>query len=384
MDDATVIRYASLFARFRAPVRVVALAVITALVAAQCPQPGLHGRGLVILITLVLTVLMSAGSVLAPERLPTVRVAVEVLACGILSGFDPGTTGVLLVFVGLDAASNLPPSSAAGFTAVAIVTQVLATVIASNPATDTAYSLAAAGGFLLGSTIRQSALRAEQAELRLADLERVEIERTRSMHLAERANAAREIHDVLAHSLGALIVQLDAVNGLMAGQEPDLDAIRPILRDAHQNALDGLSEARDAVRSLRDDVKPLETSIRQLTDGNPGISLRISGPTRPVPADVAYMVRRIVQEAVTNATKHASGSPIAVQLDFSQTCLDVIVSDSGRPPDVGPSVLVSTGGGYGLQGMRERAEMIGASLCVGPDTTGWRVHLSVPFKNGPR
>jgi signal transduction histidine kinase len=376
--------YAVVMARFRVQARLAALVVITVLIASQRPRPGPHGRGLVILVTLVMTVAAQVVAALFPRRQTTFRTVVEVLACGVLAAFDPGTPAVLLVFVGLNAAESLPPARAGFFTALAVVTEALASVVASNPAADAAYGLAAAGGFLLGTSIGQSTLRAEQAELRLADLERAEIERSRAAHLAERADAAREIHDILAHNLGALIVQLDAVNALLEGDDPNLGAIRPVLRAAHQHAVDGLAEVRQAVSSLREDLKPLEASVRQLTDMNPKASLEISGPPRPVPAHVALMVRRIVQEAMTNAAKHAPGSGVAVQLSFGPTCLDVTVTDDGRPAGAGPGMLAGTGGGYGLQGMHERAELIGARLDAGPQGAGWQVHLAVPVRDAPR
>jgi signal transduction histidine kinase len=92
------------------------------------------------------------------------------------------------------------------------------------------------------------------------------------------------------------------------------------------------------------------------------------------------MVRRIVQEAITNAAKHAPGSAVAVQVAFQPGALDVMVTDEGRPPDVEPSVLAGTGGGYGLEGMRERAELIGAHFTAGPQSSGWQVRLSVPYR----
>jgi signal transduction histidine kinase len=370
-------KYAAYVSRARVQARLGGLAALTVILATQSPHPDGHGRGLVILVALVLTAAAQGTAVLVPHRNATVRTAIEVLACGILAGYDPGISAALLIFAGLDAAESLPPSTAGYFTA-------LATLAASKPAADAAYGLVTIGGVLLGTTIRQSALRAEQAELRLADMERAEIERSKAAHLAERAEAAREIHDILAHNLGALIVQLDSVNALMESNEPNLDAIRPVLRDAHQHAVDGLAEARDAVSSLREDVKPLEISMRELTEGDPGASLQISGPPRTVPADVAFMVRRIVQEAITNAAKHAPGSRVAVQVDFQPSSLDVRVTDDGRPPDVGPSVLAGTGGGYGLEGMRERAELIGAEFSAGPQSGGWQVHLSVPDRVAER
>jgi signal transduction histidine kinase len=384
MTDVAVSRYAVYVGRFRVQARLAVLALLTVLIATQHPEPGWHGRRLIVLVALVATVATEAASVLFPPRLATARIAVEALACGILAGYDPGTAAVLLLFVGLDAAASLPPSTAGYFTALAVVATALATVVAGNPAADAAYGLVAVGGFLLGTTIRQSALRAEQAELRLADMERAEIERSKAAHLAERANAAREIHDILAHNLGALIVQLDAVNALMEGDHPNLDVIRPVLRDAHQHAVDGLAEARHAVSSLRENIKPLEISIRQLTEGNPRASLQLSGSPRPVPADVGFMVTRIVQEAMTNAAKHAPGSRVAVQVAFQPSSLDVTVSDDGRPPDVEPSLVAHTGGGYGLEGMRERAELMGAHLTAGPNGSGWQVHLTIPYRIAQR
>jgi signal transduction histidine kinase len=382
ITGSAVGRYDVWVSRARVRARLGALAVLTAILSTESPHPGGHGRDLVILIALVVTVASQVAAVLAPHRNASLRIGIEALGCGILVGYDPGVSAALLIFVGLDAAGSFPPATAAYFTALAVVTAPLATLAASNPAADGAYGLVAIGGFLLGTTMRQSALRAEQAELRLADVERAEIERSKAAHLAERANAAREIHDILAHNLGALIVQLDAVNALMESDQPDLDAIRPVLRAAHQHAVDGLGEARDAVSSLRGDIEPLEISMRQLTEGSPSASLQISGAPRAVPADVGFMVRRIVQEAITNAAKHAPGSRVAVQVAFQPSSLDVKVIDDGRPPGVEPSVLAGTGGGYGLEGMRERADQIGARLSAGPQNGGWQVHLMVPYR-GP-
>ena len=99
--------------------------------------------------------------------------------------------------------------------------------------------------------------------------------------------------------------------------------------------------------------------MRQLAAANPSTSLQISGAPRAVPADVAFMVRRIVQEAITNATKHAPGSRVAVHVAFKPSSLDVTVTDNGRPSDAETSALAATGGGFGLEGMRERAALIG-------------------------
>jgi signal transduction histidine kinase len=96
------------------------------------------------------------------------------------------------------------------------------------------------------------------------------------------------------------------------------------------------------------------------------------------------MVRRIVQEAITNASKHAPGSRVTVHVAFQPGSLDVTVTDDGRPSDMAPSALAGSGGGYGLEGMRERAALIGARLTAGRLGRGWQVHLTVPDRVAPR
>ncbi len=371
-------RYALYRGRYRDQVRLGALVLIGVLIATSRPYPSGHGRGLVILVALVVALGSQVAAVVIPDRFPVLRSTVEMVSSAVLAAYDPGTAGVLLAFSGLDAAASLPSSTGAFVTALGVVTALLATLISSNPLVNALYGLAAVVGFLLGTTIRQYVLRAEQAELRLADAERAEIERAKALRLAGRAEVAREIHDILAHNLGALVVQLDAVNALLERDRPNLDGIRPILRDAHRHAVDGLAEARQAVSSLREDSKPLAASLRQLVDSVPGASLEVDGPRRDPPADVSLVVRRITQEALTNAMKHAPGAEPTVRIEFRPASIVLTVADSGRPDAVAPAPLAATGGGYGIEGMRERADMIGAALRAGPEGPGWKVELNVP------
>ena len=278
MTDVAISRYAVYIGRFRVQARLVALAFLTVLISTQHPHPGGHGRSLIILIALVVTVATQAVSVLFPHRGATVRVAVEALACGILAGYDPGTAGVLLVFVGLDAAESLPPANAGFFTGLAVVATVLATVVASNPAADAAYGLVAVERFPARhdhQTVRAAGGTGRAPNGRHGTSR--DASDPRPPTWPSGPMPAREIHDILAHNLGALIVQLDAVNALLEGDHPNLEAIRPVLRDAHQHAVDGLAEARHAVSSLREDSQPLEISIRQLTEGH---SRRFAGDSR--------------------------------------------------------------------------------------------------------
>ncbi|MFZ0665756.1 MAG: histidine kinase [Acidimicrobiales bacterium] len=371
-------RYALYRGRYRELVRLAALIVIAVLISTSHPYPALHGKGLVILVALVVTIGLQASVVLIPGRQPVARTTLEMVAAAILAAYDPGSSGALLVFAGLDAAASLPPEGGAFLTGVGVVTGVLTTLIASRPLADGLYGLAIVGGFLLGITIREYVLRVENSELRLADVQRAELERGKAVRLAERAAAAREIHDILAHNLGAIVVQLDVVNALLDNDSPNLAGIRPVLRDAHRHAVDGLAEVRQAVSSLREDSKPVTVSLRQLVDSVPQAELQIDGPERDLPPDVSIVVRRIAQEAVTNSMKHAPGAVCTVRLEFRAGSVVLSVSDGGRPSGSDPAPLAATGGGYGIEGMKERAEMIGAVLTTGPDGAGWKVELEVP------
>ena len=127
-----------------------------------------------------------------------------------------------------------------------------------------AWCVVAVVGFLAAAGRKQYVLRAEEAELRLADAERAREEHARAAALAERANAAREIHDILAHSLGALVLQLDALDAVLDGETPDHGRAVELLARARALAVEGLNEARQAVGTLRTDAPPLIDALRQL------------------------------------------------------------------------------------------------------------------------
>ena len=240
-------------------------------------------------------------------------------------------------------------------------------------------------GFLAAAGRRQYMLRAEEAELRLADAERAREEHARAAALAERANAAREIHDILAHSLGALVLQLDALDAVLDAETPDHGRAAELLARARALAVEGLSEARQAVGTLRTDTPPLIDGLRQLVDaGAGGGNLEISGTPRAISAEGAVALRRTAQEGLTNAAKHAPGAAPKVQLAFLPAEVVLTVTDTGGAHNGAPGSLAHTGGGYGIEGLRERAELLGGTLTAGPLGAGWQVTLRVPDDQGRR
>ncbi|MDH6439495.1 signal transduction histidine kinase [Streptomyces sp. SAI-144] len=194
-----------------------------------------------------------------------------------------------------------------------------------------------------------------------------------SAALAERARIAREIHDVLAHSLSAQLVHLEAARLLIEGGA-DRDQILERVVAARGMARDGLAETRQALSALRGDMTPLEEFLTQLVGTADGAETTISGERRPLPAEASQAVRRVAQEALTNVRKHAPGAKIRVWLEYGEDRVTLVVRDSGGSP----GELGATGGGYGLLGMRERAELLGGSLDAGPDDEGFVVTLKVP------
>jgi signal transduction histidine kinase len=206
--------------------------------------------------------------------------------------------------------------------------------------------------FLAGQSRRQYVL----AEIRSREL--VE-EQARTDVLAARTQIASDIHDVLAHSLGGLVIQLDAVDALL--ESGDTKSAAAKVHDARALAAEGLGEARRAVAALSeppadtDDVVPGESvtaDVVALVDAHRSLGGRArfsqEGEQSAVSAPAAVALRRAVQEGLTNARKHAPGKPVSVSLHWSSGAVELEISNP-LGIDAGSAV-----GGHGLVGMRER------------------------------
>ncbi|MCK7627835.1 histidine kinase [Streptomyces sp. RS10V-4] len=196
--------------------------------------------------------------------------------------------------------------------------------------------------------------------------------------LAERGRIAREIHDVLAHSLSAQLVHLEAARQLIQ-RSTDLEADRAQLLErvvaCRGMAREGLDGTREALSALRGEMAPVEDFLRDLTAAE-GVQLDVVGDQRALPAEAGLAVRRVAQEALTNARKHAAGARVSVRLEYAEDSVGLVVRDSGGSGAQGE--LAHSGSGYGLLGMRERAELLGGTLESGPDEEGFVVRLRVP------
>ncbi len=224
---------------------------------------------------------------------------------------------------------------------------------------------------LFGMGRRESRRRAEQRELALVAGARVTEEHARAAALAERARIARDVHDVLAHSLSALAVQLQGARLMVQRDGAPPDTVAQIER-AQRLAADGLAEARRAVTALRTEPVDLAAGLRALVDETPAATLEIDGEPDAVGATAHETILRTAQEALSNVRKHAPGAPVSVRLSHHDGATELEVRDHAGPP------APARAGGYGLVGMAERAALAGAQLDAGPVEDGWRVRLTIP------
>ena len=235
---------------------------------------------------------------------------------------------------------------------------------------------------MFGLNRRSYRVHAEQSAALLAEHQRLQAERRRADVLDERTRIAREIHDVLAHSLGALGIQIQAAKAMLTDRG-DVDRAVGALTTAQRMAADGLTETRRAVHALRVDTLPLGEELAAVVDTHRQryhvpVTLETSGVARALPPDAALALLRAAQEAMVNAAKHAPGQRIAVRLDYGDddVRLSVVNSLDGTSA---PVRRPGSTGGYGLTGMRERLRLLKGTLLAGPNEDEWTVTTELPL-----
>jgi signal transduction histidine kinase len=213
---------------------------------------------------------------------------------------------------------------------------------------------------------------------RLQDLTR-QLEHERELNVAravadERARIARELHDVVAHTISVVAIQADAAE---AALDADPARARGPLETIRRSAAEALTEMRRLLAVLRADEPPGELAPSPSLERLPAlidraraagvqVTLEVTGPSRPVPASLDLSAYRIVQEALTNVGKHAAGAPASIVLDWGQDALAIEI----RNPGPNGERADSNGAGHGLIGMRERVRMLGGEFDAGPATGG--------------
>jgi signal transduction histidine kinase len=214
--------------------------------------------------------------------------------------------------------------------------------------------------------------------LLLAELEEARDDQARAAAAEERASIARDLHDILAHSLSGLSIQLEVARKVASNLDVPTELKDPI-DGAAGLAKQGLIEARAAVSALRygdelglNQLPELVEKLRR--DFKLDVSYAVDGTPRPVSPELGLALYRVAGEALTNVARHATGARARVELFFSSGEVRLSVIDDGGTP----SELSTKGSGWGLAGVQERIKRLGGDLAVGPSGLGWRVVATVP------
>ncbi|MEV6066490.1 histidine kinase [Nocardia sp. NPDC052001] len=310
-----------------------------------------------------------------------------VLSVAVLT--DPLWFGITMAAVTVTAmcvSAVLAGSSATGFLGIAISVVVLT---------------------LAGWNRRQTRITNEQNRLLLEQSRVIRAERDRAAALAERGRIARDIHDVLAHTLGGLVLQLDAADALLEAGQADQAAER--VKASHALAVSGLADARRVVGTLRSEgidlsaelhrlavehraaggsieirtttvssdasMRPPRERIAAVDPDLPGAGEGAAGDIVVLSEQAAVALARAVQEALTNARKHAPSQPVTLVRRNGPAEIEFTVSNP-MASQLGP--LARSGSGAGLLGMRERIAAVGGTVTAGKEDGRWTVRILVP------
>jgi signal transduction histidine kinase len=236
--------------------------------------------------------------------------------------------------------------------------------------------------WIVGFSLGRKFAEADEARERAVRAEREREERARDAVAEERARIARELHDVVGHSVSVMTVQAAGVRRLL---RPDQEREREALLVVERTGREALAEMRRMVGVLRrpeeapalapqPSLEHVDRLVAQAREAGLPVELRVEGEAVELPAGVDLTAYRLVQEGLTNAIKHAHATRAEVLVNYGDDGIEVTVSDDGR------GVGNGDGGGHGLVGMRERVSVYGGELDAGPQPDGgYRLRARLPL-----
>jgi signal transduction histidine kinase len=263
----------------------------------------------------------------------------------------------------------------------------LAALLVSTPSDAVVMGPLFVGVWLAGRLLHERQRLATVLRDRASALEREQEETARLAIAEERARIARELHDVVAHSVSVMVVQAGAERlALGAGQESTRETLLAIEKTGRQ-ALAEMRRLLDMLRTEDEEValapepslEHLDSLVARVREAGLPVELRVEGKRAPVPAGVDISAYRIVQEALTNALRHAGPARARVVVRYGEADVEVEVADDGPGPKEGD------GTGHGLVGMRERVALYGGELTTGKaDAGGYIARARLPFDRTKR
>ncbi|MGH2701885.1 MAG: sensor histidine kinase, partial [Actinomycetota bacterium] len=344
----------------------------------------LSGRTQVLAITFVVA---NSVALFWRRRLPWATLAVNLGAA--LAIVALGLPLVVLHLAPLIAlyslASNTPPERSGWGLGAALVVLLIAEAASGFAETWETIAGNVVGLFsawLFGTFVFNRQIYMNQLELRTRELEEARDELAKRILTEERLRIARELHDVVAHSLSLIAVQ-SGVGAHVSEQQPE--QARRALQEVEKTSRQALDEMRTLLGVLRSDevahldpvpgLDGLPSLVEHVSAAGPKIEFQVHGEPQPLPPSVDLTAYRIVQESLTNVVKHARATEARTVLTYAPNRLVIeIVDNGGGPPTTGRD------GGHGLAGMRERVAMFGGSLDAAPlRDGGFRVHAELPL-----
>ena len=348
---------------------------------------GTSGDALVVTVSVAVFAVASVVFLLwftAPRGVTVVLLLVMAAAATATHHGDPTGTGGIGLYLGVAFAPlRLPVRTAAAVTVTSVLLfDVQLLLEAADPAVFVlVVDAGAAFFFFLGVLLRHERDQRLQVAALLAELEAGREAEKEAAALAERSRLAREMHDVLAHTLSGLALQLQGAKALARALPADADTAQLVdaVERAHALARGGLAEARQAIGALRGTTLPGPEALAALVEEHRAATgttceLTVEGTPEKLPAEARLALYRTAQEALSNVRKHAPGAPVDVRLCWQPEAAVLVVEDRAGRPAPSPAT-----GGYGLVGMTERARLLGGDLAAEPTPTGFRVALRLPL-----
>ncbi|MGI5328616.1 sensor histidine kinase [Actinomadura nitritigenes] len=325
-------------------------------------------------------------------------VAVVTLACTIaLAALGYPLTPLLLTPVMIALAfvvSRTGPRTAIALDTGAIVILLCAAVVTARPDSPLTLEIIGIVAWLLLAAAIGHAARLQLAYTQAAHARAEYAEQTREEEAmrrvaSERMRIARDLHDVVSHHLALANAQAGTVLYLM---DTDPGTARTMAADLNQTivaALEDLGTTVGLLRQAEDPDSPLEPApgldrlpdlVASLHTAGLQVDLTTDGQSQPLPPGTDLAAYRIIQEALTNVTKHSPAAQAHVRLHYTTDRLDITITDPGGTPPAGATPGSASGSGYGLIGMRERAASLGGRLHAGPlPAGGFEVAAQLPL-----
>jgi signal transduction histidine kinase len=250
-----------------------------------------------------------------------------------------------------------------------------------------------AAGWLISAgvmavTFRMWQLHVREVEQRADEAERTKDEAARRRAMEERLRIARELHDSLTHSISVIQVQAGVAVHLARKRGEDVPPALLAIQEAGADAGRELRATLGVLRSEEDGdgsgLGQLDSLVARARAAGLPVTVTVTGAQRPLAPDVDQAAYRIVQEALTNVSRHAGAASASVHLHYTPETLSVQVDDDGKGPitsAVTSNGTRSSGPGLGLVGMRERVSALGGRLQAGPqDGGGFQVRAELPAR----